>query len=143
MSLEAGRTGTVFAARARRVTAIDIIIGVATFYAGAYVGQPLYCGGTYDTAHEWIALPLQADWQCGDLVAVWFEGDDASEHDLLIARVYDTGPFGEYCVLQRDTCVPIVADIPAHLWPAGWEGDLSASVRVVNVTAEARRVGVH
>ena len=122
--------------------ALDIIIGMATWYAGAYVGRPLYCGGVYDTAHEWIALPMSADWQCGDLVAIWFEGADASEHELVVARVYDTGPFGRHCIAQRDECVPIVADVPAHLWPAGRVGDLSAPVRVVNVTRAAREAGV-
>jgi len=117
---------------------IEILLGVATWYAGVYVGQPLYCGGTYDVASEWVALPMGTDWQCGDLIAVFFEGETAAEHDLVVARVYDTGPLGEYCVAQRDDCVPIVVDIPAHLWPGSREGDKSAAVRVVNVTAAAR-----
>ena len=83
------------------MTTIDILLGVATWYLTPYVGQPLYCGGVYDTTHEWIALPMSADWQCGDLVVLWFEGSDASEHDIVMARVLDTGPFGAHCVIRH------------------------------------------
>ena len=59
----------------------------------------------------------------------------------LLARADDTGPFGKHCVVQVDgSCVPIGVDIPQHLWPI--EGARSARVRIWNVTAEARKVGI-
>lgn len=115
---------------------IDIIVGVATWYIG--IGQPLYCGGHYVAGAEpWIALPAREfgqSWQCGDLIAVWFV--DAQQ--VVLVRAMDTGPFGAHCVVIDDQCAPIVADVPAHLWPV--EGQ-SARVQVVNVTAACREGG--
>ena len=64
---------------------------VATWYAGAYVGQPLYCGGTYaETTAPWVALPIQdKTWECGDLIFLRFENGDT-----LMARALDAGPRG-------------------------------------------------
>ena len=119
----------------------EIIIGVATWYAGPYVAQPLYCGGVYaESTAPWVALPSQThgtDWQCGDLVYLSFGNGDA-----LMARAMDTGPFGDKCVTDDDKCIGIVTDVPRHLWPASLEGDLSAPVRVVNVTRMCREAGV-
>jgi hypothetical protein len=110
---------------------------VATWYAGVYVGQPLYCGGVYaETTEPWVALPIQdKSWQCGDLGILFFEGKTAADHELLMVRVLDTGPFGDNCVMYGDKCLPIVADVPRHLWPVG---GLSAPVRLTNITAMAR-----
>jgi hypothetical protein len=86
-----------------------ILIGVLTFYAGPYVGQPLRCGGTYDTTHAWIAVDIDAlGWKCGDWVQVTV-GDD----------------------------VPIIADLPRHVWQ--WGSALSVRGSIENVTAGLRR----
>jgi len=115
---------------------VRIIVGVATVYAGQYVGQPLYCGGVYaETTEPWVALPYGGDWRCGDRIDL--SGVDASgEPWSLKARAMDTGPFGDYCVEQPDgTCPPIVVDVPQFLAPfAG----LSSRVQMVNVTAMYR-----
>ena len=106
---------------------------VATWYAGAYVGQPLYCGGIYDESTEpWVALPIQDEtWECGDLIFLRFENGDT-----LMARALDAGPFGDNCVMQVDgSCAPIAVDVPHHLWPAD---GLSASVCMTNITARLR-----
>lgn len=112
-----------------------IPLAVATWYAGVYVGGPLYCGGVYaETTEPWVALPIQdKSWRCGDLVYLSFGNGDA-----LMARVLDTGPFGDNCVMYGDKCVPIAVDVPRHLWPDALAGDLSAPVRVTNITAMYR-----
>ena len=115
-----------------------IVVTMATWYAGAYVDQPLFCGVYTDTAAPWIALPSQDygdAWQCGDLVALWF----VDEQQLLLAHAMDAGPFGDHCIASGDECAPIVADVPLHLWPAG--DALSAPVELTNITRLAR--GVH
>ena len=113
------------------------MLKVATWYI-ALVVAPLFCGGVYDTAQIWVSLLFEEwgeTWQCGDLIYISF-----GQGDAILVRVRDTGPFGDRCVLQVDgTCAKIVADIPWHVWPI--EGVRSASVRVVNITAEVRRVG--
>jgi len=111
---------------------------VATWYAGAYVGQPLYCGGVYaETTESWIALPVDSGWQCGDLVYLSFGNGDA-----LMARALDAGPLGDYCVVYGDQCLPIAVDVPRHLWPDALAGQLSAPVRIYNVTQMYREVGL-
>ena len=116
---------------------LALVAGVATWYAGAYVDQPLYCGGVYtDTTAPWIALPSQDygdTWQCGDLVALWF----VDQGELLLAHAMDAGPFGDHCIALADGCAPIVADVPLHLWPGG--DALSSPVEMVNVTGMARK----
>jgi hypothetical protein len=114
---------------------VTIPLVVATWYAGVYVGRDLYCGGVYaETTQSWVALPIQDDtWQCGDLVYLSFGNGDA-----LMARVLDTGPFGDNCVIMDDDCVPIVTDVPRHLWPDALAGQLSAPVQVTNITAMYR-----
>ena len=113
------------------------VLTVATWYAGVYVGRGLYCGGVYaETTEPWVALPIQdASWRCGDLAAIEFIGETAADHQVLMARVLDAGPFGDNCVIRGDRCVPIAVDVPRHLWPDALEGNLSAPVRVTNVTA--------
>jgi len=120
------------------VLTVGVIVGVATWYAGVYVGQPRICGGTYDaTAGPWVALPAREfgqSWQCGDLVALWF----VDEQQVVMARALDAGPFGAHCVVIDGQCVDIVVDVPRHLWPVD---GLSAQVQVVNVTAACRERG--
>ena len=120
---------------------MDIVLAVATWYLHPFVGRPLFCSTpaqplTYDAAAApWIALAIEDDtWRCGDLVILTF-----ANGDVLVATVQDAGPFGDHCVLQLDgTCARIAADVPWHLWPEALSGDLSAGVRVINVSAEAR-----
>ncbi len=113
----------------------EVVLMVATWYAGPYIGQPLYCGGVYaETTEPWVALPIQdQSWQCGDLVYLSFGNGDA-----LMARALDAGPFGDNCVIMDDSCVPIVVDVPKHLAP--FVG-LSAPVRLTNITAWCREWG--
>ena len=114
-----------------------VLVGTITWYAGPYVKQPLRCGSVngassiYDTTHEWIAVDLDAlGWRCGDWVQV-----DAGGVRLLL-RVKDSGPLSRYCVYFGDTCIEIVGDLPAHLWPFGDALSVRGSVR--NVTGELR-----
>jgi len=128
------------------VTTIRVITAIATMYTSAqHAGQPLFCGGTFaDTTAPWVALPFEQyndAWQCGDLVVLSFVGADATEHVTLTARAMDTGPFGAHCVVRGNRCVPIVADVPEPHWPTSLDGDISAAVRVVNVTAACREWG--
>jgi len=111
-----------------------VLVGVVTWYAGVYVGGPLYCGGTYEVGGEpWVALDAGLEgmvWERGDLV--YLSGPGWS----LMARVRDTGPLGRYGVEVRPgEVVPIVADVPGFAAP--WEG-LSSRGEVWNVTAMAR-----
>ena len=114
---------------------LTALLTMATWYGGAYVGQPLYCGGVYtDTNAPWVALPFYDEWQCGDLVALWFP----DQQELVFARAMDAGPFGNHCIQGAEGhCSPIVADVPLHLWPAG--DALSAPVEMINISRLARR----
>lgn len=118
------------------------LVGVLTFYAGPYVGQPLRCGGTYsETSGAWIAVDLEATrWRCGDDVQVWQEG-------VLVEtlKVRDSGPLSRYCVMDGEECVPIVGDVPAHAawWcsgPSQCSGccAMSTRARLVNLSATRR-----
>ena len=108
-----------------------ILYGVLTWYAGPYAGEPLRCGGIYDTTHEWIAVDVDAlGWHCGDLIRVEAGGE------VLLLRVSDSGPLSRYCVMDGDACVPIVADLPSHVWQ--WPDLLSVRGSVENVTAGLR-----
>ncbi|MFH1602910.1 MAG: hypothetical protein ABIH03_03270, partial [Pseudomonadota bacterium] len=62
-------------------------------YAGPYVGEPLRCGGMYDTTHEWIAVDIDAlGWRCGDVVVV------TVEDKVYYWRIKDSGPLSRYCI---------------------------------------------
>jgi len=103
-----------------------LIAGIATAYAGQYVGQPLYCGGVYDVqAEPWIALPV-GEFECGDLVLVRFE-----DGSTLMARAMDAGPLGLYNVQGQ----AIIADVPAHLAPFA----LSGPIELYNFGEAARQ----
>jgi hypothetical protein len=112
-----------------------ILTGVATWYAGPFVGQPLYCGGTYTTdAEPWVAVNVEMVGQqvcCGDQVLLYFPGGQT-----LRARVGDTGPFSRYWIEQHGRDVPIIADVPRHLWPL--HPALSSPVAMVNLSALER-----
>ena len=102
------------------------LTGIATAYAGPYVGGPLYCGGVYDLqAAPWIALPTGGAWECGDLVYLRFE-----DGSTLMARALDAGPLGLYNVQGQ----AIIADVPAHLAPFA----LSGPVELYNFGEAAR-----
>jgi len=117
-----------------------VLIGCVTWYAGPYVRGPLRCGSVagassiYDTSHEWIAVDLDAypAWECGDLVQV-----DAGGVQLLL-RVKDSGPLSLYQVCDRGKCVPIVGDLPEHVFT--WPG-LSVQGTITNVTGRLRLLG--
>ena len=109
-----------------------ILWGAITYYL--YTGGPLRCGGTFDPAEEWIAVDIDAlpGWRCNDLVRVTV-GDD-----VMLLKVRDSGYLNRYCVYYGSTCVPIVGDLPAHVFP--WEG-LSVQGTIENVTGGLRAVG--
>lgn len=119
---------------------IPVLI-VATIYAGQYVGQPLYCdqgqGLIYaDSTVPWVALPVDADWQCWDLIHV--SGIDANTGRpwSLMARALDAGPLSAYCVETPEGCASIAVDIPAHLAP--FTGLSSRLTNITNITAISR-----
>jgi hypothetical protein len=107
------------------------LVGIATAYAGPYIGQPLYCGGVYDLqADPWIAMPIGGGgWECGDLVYLRF-----ADGSTLMARAMDAGPLSLYNVEGQ----PIIADIPAHLAPFA----LSGPIELYNFGEAARRCQV-
>ena len=110
------------------------LIGVITTYGGKYVGQPLYCdngqGLVYDDSVAFVALPVTEYTaglaQCGDLVRVQI-GDD-----VFFAQALDAGPLEKYRVEQYGD-LPIVADVPSHLWPLPGRA-ISATGVVFNVS---------
>jgi len=118
-----------------------ILYGAIVWYAGPYVGGPLRCGSIdgasplYDTSHEWIAVDLDAypAWECGDLVQV-----DAGGVQLML-RVKDSGPLSLYFVDTEDGLVPIVADLPFHVWE--WGDALSVMGTITNATGRLRLLG--
>lgn len=109
-----------------------ILAGAITWYAGPYVGEPLRCGGTYDTTHAWIAIDIDhyPEWRCNDLVRV-----DAGDVQLLL-YVKDSGHLSRYNIGG----VEIVGDLPRHAFP--WPG-LSVQGTIENLTLGLReRMGV-
>ena len=114
------------------------LVVVATWYAGIYVGGPLYCGGTYapDTA-PWVAVDV-SDYTsgrvtCGD----WLRISDGDT--VLLARAMDAGYLSRYYVEDYGPGLRIGVDIPRHLWP--WPG-MSRVVSVENVTKTLERMVV-
>ena len=115
-----------------------ILVGVITVYLHPYVGGPLRCGSVngaspiYDTMHAWIAIDIDRydSFRCGDLVQV-----DANGVQLLL-WVKDSGPLARHCIYIGDTCIEIVGDLPAHVWPGGDALSIQGSIR--NVTGELR-----
>ena len=106
-----------------------ILIGALTWYAGPYVGQPLRCGGTYTTDHAWVAVDLDAyDWQCGDSILVRVDGQEVTLPAL------DSGPLSLYYV----GTVPIVGDLPEHVYRGLGLDGLSVAGSIVNLSALQR-----
>lgn len=93
-----------------------VLVGVATAYAGPYVGQERFCGGLYELdADPWVALNVSGHgdyWECGKWVLVEFDTGET-----LYARAMDAGPFDGYYVEQWGKDRPIVMDVPLHLFP--------------------------
>jgi hypothetical protein len=140
-----------------------LLIGIATTYAGPYVGRPLYCDrdgtllytlpsksrpspsgrATASTrgggagGEVWVALDVrqfQTDAaRCGDHVVLLFSPSTGGQEGGLIlhAQALDAGPFRDYYVADYPA-LPIVADVPAHLWPVA---GLSAPVHLLNLSA--------
>jgi len=115
----------------------SILVGVATIYAGIYVGGPLYCDcdGTlfYDDATpSWVALDVklyEAGWaKCGDIILL--KGDGWA----MTAQALDAGPLYKYYIEDLPD-LPIIVDIPTHLAP--FEG-LSTRVEMINTTGISR-----
>lgn len=110
--------------------------GTITWYVAA-IGTVLFCGGTYDPAEAWLAMPVEAyesgEVRCGDMFAVWTDGY------LRYLPALDAGPFGAYCVMDGEECVPIVADLPRHVFPSK---GLSRRAYVVNSERLRKRLEV-
>jgi len=117
-------------------TLIDtaLLIGVLTMYAGEFVGQPLYCddgtGTIYDDTLAFVALPVSefesGRAECGDQVRVTVNGQP------FYALALDAGPLEKYRVTQFGD-VPIVADVPQHMWEHS--PDISGVGQVFNESA--------
>jgi hypothetical protein len=145
--------------------ALFILIGIATIYAGPYVGQPLYCdtdgtllytvpsksapspaqrGRVGVGAGAWVALDVRlyrsGQVHCGDHVVLFFPPAKRGGHEggpTLHARALDGGPFAGYYVADYPD-LPIVADVPVHFWPVheGPTGPrLSSTVILLNLSA--------
>lgn len=119
---------------------MEALLIVATLYAGPYIGQETFCGGTYG---DGVALPRETwgeDWQCFDWIVAWTTGSDGQEY-MTFAQVVDAGPFGNNCVMQPNgSCASIALDIPNNLWYHG--RDISAKLTFyMNVSAEGRKGG--
>jgi hypothetical protein len=109
-----------------------LLVGVVTWYAGGFVGQPLYCSEPgarwrYDEATPaWVALDVgefeSGHARCGDRIVI--VGDGWS----LEAVALDAGPLYDWSVEGKR----IVADVPLHLWPLA---GMSGRATVVNRSA--------
>jgi hypothetical protein len=127
------------------VAKIVILIGVATWYAGP-LDDPLFCDCGQSPSllytrktKPWIAMDLyyyNSGWECGDEIWVYF-----GNHPRLKLALYDAGPLLDYYIEDFGPDMPIVGDIPAHLWPYDFH-TRSAPVRLVNHSL-AKRTLVH
>ena len=116
------------------------LVGVLTTYAGKYIGQPLYCdrgnGMVYADRLAFIALPVgefeSGRAVCGDQVRVTVNGQP------FYALALDAGPLEKYRVTQFGD-VPIVGDVPRHLWAHA--PDISGTGSVFNESAFNRTCG--
>ena len=109
-----------------------LLAGCITWYA--YTGGPLRCGGVFDPAEDWIAVDIDVldGWRCNDLVRV--EADGVT----MLLKVRDSGPLSLYFIDTPAGLVPIVADLPAHVFM--WPG-LSVQGVIENLTGGLRQVG--
>jgi len=109
-----------------------ILTGIATVYAGEFVGEPLFCDCTgtlrYDEfSPPWVALPVEmyGEWaECGDEILLTGDGW------RMKARALDAGPLSDYYIADFPE-FSIVADVPAPHCP--FVG-LSARARMINVS---------
>ena len=116
--------------------------GVATYYTypdygnGALYAHPTL---TYRLDHnvEWCAVNVNAfldgSVRPGDKLVVTFIDYDVS----LFLEAWDAGPFDGYYVEDFHS-LPIIVDIPQHLWPLTWEK--SARVQIVNLSSLHRSI---
>jgi hypothetical protein len=115
--------------------ALTVLYGVVTMYAHAdHAGQPLRCGGVYDTTRAWVAADVDnGPYRCGELLAICAAGE------CRVLEVRDSGPLSRFCVMDGDECRPILVDVPQHV--AWWDG-LSARATVTSASAARQRLEV-
>ena len=96
---------------------LEVEEGTATWYAGEWIGGPLYCGGYYETSNgPWVAL--DSSWyelgkvKCNQKVWVFLEGAEPFE-----AVAMDAGHLERYYVEDFGPERRIIVDVPFHLWP--------------------------
>lgn len=115
--------------------------GVVTMYDNSHAGNPLYCDTgctnlTYRDDLSFVAIPVELysqGWLCGDDIIIFSDGGKR-----LYSKSYDAGPFGNNCVMQENgECLPILADIPEHLWP--YNG-ISKAASILNVSLANRMI---
>lgn len=113
-----------------------VLVGIATYYNSS-VGSPLYCddgtGHLYDPdAPPWVALSeelYKIGWaKCGDKIKVVL--DDGTSFTAL---AMDAGPLQDY-FLEESPELPLLVDVPQHLWP---RKTMSSLATVVNLTTVA------
>ena len=114
------------------LVALALFSGLATWYAGPYIGEPLYCdrgdGLIYsEDLPPWVAVDVGEYWsgrvQCGDMLAVKF-----ANGETLRARAWDAGYLARH---------GIVVDVPLHL-ARKWRGEGIIGATVVNYSALGR-----
>lgn len=118
-----------------------ILLGIATWYAGAFIGQPLYCdtgvGLIYSTSTPpWVALSVdlyKSGWaRCGDRIKI--EGKDWS----IVVLALDAGPLHRFYI-EDFPDQSILVDIPKHLVPFD---TMSSEVKVRNLDSSRRSIQV-
>jgi hypothetical protein len=124
-----------------KIIRLILLIGIATVYTVQdYGDKVLYCddGNTelyYTDDYAFVALPQGTDWMCGDFVVI-----DFLDGTRIKALALDSGPFKDNCVMHDNgECVPIIVDIPTHLWP--YENAISARATMLNVSLLNRELG--
>lgn len=95
------------------------LYGVITMYSSEkYGGEPLYCddgtGIVYSDDLAFIALDVRefesGRAKCGDWIQVTIRGVS------FWAQALDAGPFKDYYIAEFGRDVPIVGDLPDHMW---------------------------
>lgn len=121
-----------------------LLVGVATWYGPGFYGKTLGCGWCpskpirfSQSTVPWVAVDesmYQQEWTCWDHISVWISGVE------LRLRLLDAGPLYAHYIKDFGPDVPIVADIPEHLWPRSLSQKMSAPVRVVNRSLAKREL---
>lgn len=109
--------------------ALVVLTGIITRYNPEDYTGVLLCGKEAAAMRTpWIALDIEGRgdvWQCGSKALLYLDG-----YPPMVVTVLDSGPFGRYCVRQRDgTCPGIVGDMPSQFAP--FAPDLSVRAAVV------------